>query len=471
MFLGKSNRPGKNTRQFLRQNLDKEAYLRAVKDPTRNSRRIEAGKRIQPVVYKDFKRWVSQKLGYKVHKIVFYGDKIDETIEISSDEEEVQMEVPADYLIHLPNPSWKLNDEVINDYMMLIIQRCEEYSHLPRVEAFNTHFFPQLVKSGYQAVKSWGPSDVSNSDMVLLPIHRNNHWMLAIIVVQEARIELYDSMQTSEPDQILNVLEDFAKKKWGETGRSDRLFSMDIIENIPRQSSSDGSNCGVFMCQYSEHISRGASSMFSSKNISSLRQQMVRELSNKRLDQKVSHQFKRSEESPPPPPPPCEGTAKRIYVTADGEPIRESQRRIEQSPPPPPSLPNNATITKPVVLKEPGQESSSKTTRTPPVVQKEPGQEPLRRVVVSQATSPLPPKRRVIPYDEWKMHTKVLDYPEWRRRTKEQMRQRMIEDVAAARSEVSMRMSELVVQNEPGQISSSDSESDEEDRDWKRKAH
>ena len=128
---------------------------------------------------------------------MFFGDKIDETIEISSDEEEVQMEVPADYLIHLPNPSWKLNDEVINDYMMLIIQRCKEYSHLHRVEAFNTHFFPQLVKSGYQSVKSWGPVDVLNSDMVLLPIHQDNHWMLAIIVVQEARIELYDSMQSA----------------------------------------------------------------------------------------------------------------------------------------------------------------------------------------------------------------------------------------------------------------------------------
>lgn len=48
-----------------------------------------------------------------------------------------------------------LNDEVINFYMNLLMQRCEERKDLPRVYATNTFFYPKLIQSGQPGLRRW----------------------------------------------------------------------------------------------------------------------------------------------------------------------------------------------------------------------------------------------------------------------------------------------------------------------------
>jgi len=48
-----------------------------------------------------------------------------------------------------------LNDEVINFYMNLLMERGSGESGRPKVYAFNTFFYPKVKESGQSAVKLW----------------------------------------------------------------------------------------------------------------------------------------------------------------------------------------------------------------------------------------------------------------------------------------------------------------------------
>lgn len=52
-------------------------------------------------------------------------------------------------------PTAWLNDEVINFYLQLIVNRSETNASLPKVFAFSTFFFLKLSEGGYQEVRRW----------------------------------------------------------------------------------------------------------------------------------------------------------------------------------------------------------------------------------------------------------------------------------------------------------------------------
>ena len=70
----------------------------------------------------------------------------------------------------LRNYHW-LNDEVINFYMNLLVERNKRQGY-PALYAFSTFFYPKLKSGGYQAVKRWKKGSVS--------LNRNLFWCLFI---------------------------------------------------------------------------------------------------------------------------------------------------------------------------------------------------------------------------------------------------------------------------------------------------
>lgn len=79
----------------------------------------------------------------------------------------------------LSNLNW-LNDEVINFYMNLLVERSKDPS-LPSVNTFNTFFYPKLRSSGYSAVRRWTKKmDIFSKDILLVPVHLGVHWCLSV---------------------------------------------------------------------------------------------------------------------------------------------------------------------------------------------------------------------------------------------------------------------------------------------------
>jgi sentrin-specific protease 1 len=125
-------------------------------------------------------------------------------------------------------PTRWLNDEIINFYGAMLLERSEKAavkagkngkSNLPNVHYFSTFFYQKLATDGYDKARlaKWTKKvcdslclqllvlkvtqiDIFAKDMVLIPInHGNAHWTAAIINFKQKRIESYDSIDGRYP--------------------------------------------------------------------------------------------------------------------------------------------------------------------------------------------------------------------------------------------------------------------------------
>ncbi len=172
-----------------------------------------------------------------------------------------------------------LNDEIINFYLQMIVARSKEVDNWPKVYAMNTFFLPKLRNSGYATLKRWTRKvDIFSYDIVLVPVHLDVHWCLAVINLKKKGVYFYDSMGSDKMDilrSLLKYLEDehMDKKKspFDTSG-----FSMENVKDIPKQM--NGSDCGMFTLKYSEYLSRNASITFTQEDMPYYRRRMVYEI-------------------------------------------------------------------------------------------------------------------------------------------------------------------------------------------------
>lgn len=183
----------------------------------------------------------------------------------------------------LADNQW-LNDEVINFYMNLLVQRSEQQGS-PRVYAFNTFFFPMLEKKGYAALKRWTRTvDLFSYDILLVPLHFDNHWCLAAVDFRKQSIAYYDSLYSErEQTRCLATLQQYLedesqhKRNHGINWDSWTLRAMDV----PQQQNFN--DCGMFTCQYAECVSRDALISFGQQHMPYFRKRVVYEILHKAI--------------------------------------------------------------------------------------------------------------------------------------------------------------------------------------------
>lgn len=189
-------------------------------------------------------------------------------------------------LATLIGDNW-LNDEVINFYMNLLMERSEQRTddRLPRVYAMNTFFIPKLLSSGHSSLKRWTRKvDIFTYDIIPVPVHVGRvHWCMAIIDLRNQAIRYYDSMGTPN-NAVLNALEQYLRDESLDKRKQPFDTSGFVKENMrecPRQM--NGSDCGVFSCMFAEHEARNREIGFTQAHMSYFRQKMVYEISQGRL--------------------------------------------------------------------------------------------------------------------------------------------------------------------------------------------
>ncbi|XP_029637096.1 uncharacterized protein LOC115212363 isoform X1 [Octopus sinensis] len=184
----------------------------------------------------------------------------------------------------LVGANW-LNDEIINFYMNIIVQR-SKIDGYPSVYIPSTFFFPMVMKRGYNGVRRWTKNvDIFDHDLMLIPIHleSENHWTLIAVDFLQSSICYYDSYlqdRDDAMDAILNYLREEMKTK--------KNIEMDTncwvkvnMKNIPLQENM--SDCGVFSCIYAEYISRGDKMDFTQEDMPYFRRKMVYEILNHKI--------------------------------------------------------------------------------------------------------------------------------------------------------------------------------------------
>ncbi len=174
-----------------------------------------------------------------------------------------------------------LNDEIINFYLQMIVERSKTNDNWPNVYATNTFFYPKLKTSGHAAVRRWTRKvDIFSFDIIFVPVHLDVHWCLSVIDLRKKGVYFYDSMGSDKNDilkMLIKYLEDESmdkKKKAYDTSG----FTMENVKDIPRQM--NGSDCGMFTLKYSEYLSRNAPISFTQEDMPYFRRRMVYEIVN-----------------------------------------------------------------------------------------------------------------------------------------------------------------------------------------------
>jgi len=178
-----------------------------------------------------------------------------------------------------------LNDEIINFYMNLLIERGEQEGNA-KVYAFNTFFYPKIMNGGHQAVRRWTKKvDIFAMNYILIPVHLGMHWCLCVANMKDQVITYYDSMGGRNEACVEAVRkyvndESMAKRQ---TGIKFSEWKLVIEEDIPQQM--NGSDCGMFTCKYAEYITRGKAISFTQEDMPYFRRRMVYEILTKKLMQ------------------------------------------------------------------------------------------------------------------------------------------------------------------------------------------
>ncbi|XP_074045659.1 sentrin-specific protease 2 isoform X2 [Macrotis lagotis] len=184
----------------------------------------------------------------------------------------------------LKNCHW-LNDEIINFYMNLLVERNKKQG-LPVLHAFSTFFYPKLSAGGYQAVKRWTKGlDLFEQELVLVPIHRRVHWSLVVIDVRKKTIRYLDSMGQKGHricNLMLQYLQDESKTKRNrELNPAEWTLESAKPYEIPQQS--NGSDCGMFACKYADFLSQDKPITFTQNQMPHFRKRMVWEILHQQL--------------------------------------------------------------------------------------------------------------------------------------------------------------------------------------------
>ncbi|KAM4723241.1 sentrin-specific protease 2 [Anableps anableps] len=185
-----------------------------------------------------------------------------------------------------------LNDEVMNFYLSLIMERRSGESERLKVYCFSTFFYPKLrgggggggQAGGHVAVKRWTKAvDLFMFDVILVPLHLGVHWALAVIDLKSKTVKSYDSMGRRH-DDICNLLllylkEEHKAKKGRELDCA--KWTIGSLKDIPQQS--NGSDCGVFTCKYADYIAKGKPLTFKQCHMPLFRKLMMWEILNQKL--------------------------------------------------------------------------------------------------------------------------------------------------------------------------------------------
>jgi sentrin-specific protease 1 len=177
-----------------------------------------------------------------------------------------------------------LNDEIINLSLKMVQEQSEKVWRI-KVYCATTFFMMKLLRQGYtQAKRVIRGIDVFAYDLLLIPLHSPAHWSLLAVDNTSRTMTYYDShleywAETDAPDQrCFGALTEFLERehegqKGSALGYKYRTYT---DRSVPQQDNTN--DCGVFMCQFVEHLSRRAPFNFSVADISYFRKKMAWEI-------------------------------------------------------------------------------------------------------------------------------------------------------------------------------------------------
>ena len=136
----------------------------------------------------------------------------------------------------LEGDTW-LNDNIMNAYLTLIVDRKNANPKMAKVCTFNT-FFIVCHQLGYADVRrSTRGVDIFAHDILLVPVHNTDHWAMAVVDMREKKIKYVDS-KGGRNDKVLAMLLKYLSQE-AEDKKKNKIkcskWKLTHDENLPRQ--------------------------------------------------------------------------------------------------------------------------------------------------------------------------------------------------------------------------------------------
>ncbi|KAJ3699885.1 hypothetical protein LUZ61_003590 [Rhynchospora tenuis] len=190
-------------------------------------------------------------------------------------------------------PGGWLNDEVINLYLELLKEReRRQPERFLKCHFFNTFFYKKLIggKGGYdyKAVKRWTTQkkigySLIDCDKIFVPVHKGNHWCLAVINVKQKSFQYLDSLGGMDGLVLESVAKYLVDEAWDKNNvEMDTHSWKQETVSLPRQQ--NGYDCGMFMLKYIDFYSRGMSLCFGQEDMEYFRKRTVKEILSLRAE-------------------------------------------------------------------------------------------------------------------------------------------------------------------------------------------
>lgn len=200
------------------------------------------------------------------------------------------------------NPGTWLNDEVINFFMSLLKERDD--SHCAAAAArgverrknwfFNSFFLSKLLDDNngykYANVRRWSrkAGDLFSYDKVFFPVNiRNTHWCLAVIYMQEKKIQYFDSLVGTGREYLVAlrqyIADEHQDKKKSALDISDWELVSSDRQVVPQQG--NGADCGCFASAFAYLLSEDLPiNYISQADMPAFRQRLVYSIVKKALN-------------------------------------------------------------------------------------------------------------------------------------------------------------------------------------------
>lgn len=196
-----------------------------------------------------------------------------------------------------------LNDEVINLYISLLLERDANRRKRgvggPRCHFFSTFFANKLYKDtgyNYDQVKNWtkavrlarmgqASQSILDCDRIIVPVHQGLHWVCAMIDMQNQKLVYYDSLK-GEDRRCLQHLAEYLRDEYMHKRQEQRDDVLDWPREFPKQipQQHNGCDCGVFTLLFANYAGRDAPMNFKQDHIDDFRVQIVHELLHMRVE-------------------------------------------------------------------------------------------------------------------------------------------------------------------------------------------
>ena len=152
-------------------------------------------------------------------------------------------EAGAQPVAHNHHRGW-LNDTIIHTFLKIAANSRNKGRGYTSIVVMNSYVLQLKTTSPEASAKraSIDATTLPRTDMILFPLHSGAHWKLAVALPKTRSIVLYDSMGTTDLQELLTV------RSWLKTG----VGEAESVEwamkkgDCPRQG--DDSLCGVFVC-------------------------------------------------------------------------------------------------------------------------------------------------------------------------------------------------------------------------------